>query len=80
MVEHPPVTIIYQISEDFPTCLICNLELDWVECPECWGTGEIDDNDIEYLDYDSIICPSCAGEGGWFECLNAEQHPVNSEE
>jgi len=35
---------------------------EWIECPECNGTGEVE-TDLKGID--GNICPECDGKGRW---------------
>ena len=38
-------------------------DIDWVECPECRGTGLIESDPYGYGR--SYVCDHCGGAGGW---------------
>jgi hypothetical protein len=66
----------------FPTCDICDCELEYEECLLCGGDGYLDKYDDDPLVYEPgelIECPDCYGGGGWWLCPNAKAHVLNLE-
>ncbi len=69
---------IYQ--DEAECCPVCGAELEWIDCPDCGGDGEIDcygDDPLWYGPGDTKRCSECKGVGGWLECprLPHEKHP-----
>lgn len=69
-------------DNDPPTCPTCGGELEWVECDECCGDGEIDEHTDDPINFapgeEYRFCYLCKGQGGWLECTNT--HPANTEQ
>jgi hypothetical protein len=52
---------------------ICCWLLDWVECSDCAGEGEV--LEADWYDDDDVgaRCPTCDGYGGWYACTCDEE-------
>ena len=68
-------------------CARCGSSVDFELCPECGGEGWVEADEPDswaWLEDDLVRCGTCAGEGGWYECLSSVEycrtHPLPGRE
>ena len=66
----------YQETE--PVCAVCGMCMEW---EDCWNGCEdgffnlYEEDPLFYDEDDTEVCEICKGQGGYWVCPNAENHP-----
>lgn len=66
----------HEEEEDY--CPICRSSMTWTECWNCGGAGwysRYDEDPLWYSEDDDYECGVCLGNGGWYACPYADEHP-----
>lgn len=75
----PELIEFYEDEPWDPSCTICGSSLDYQVCDACDGgyVGHDCGEDCCACLHpeDNIVCDICEGKGGWWQCLNAKNHP-----
>jgi len=65
-------------------CARCGSSVYFVDCWECGGEGEVEDDDWQNFEGDMVCCRHCRGTGGWWHCVSGrawcEAHPMPGRE
>lgn len=64
-------------------CARCGSSMDWQDCSECGGEGEMHEG-MGTGESEWFRCENCKGRGGWNRCLSTlewcERHPMPGRE
>lgn len=81
MTDSEYVTNADRDYDETPECDVCGSCLEYEDCWNCGGKGGRDGDDLMeedplwYCEEDWEDCDICEGQGGYWVCTNAENHP-----